>query len=94
MVNQLCIAGLIQGLSEGIALGKSSGLNMNKVLRKNEIYYHIKKYVSLNIPIIGKIIDEGRVDIDIAGPHINIKSEKGISFDIPTEPFQEYPDEN
>tara|TARA_B100001996_G_scaffold323181_1_gene268262 strand:- start:242 stop:1348 length:1107 start_codon:yes stop_codon:yes gene_type:complete len=37
------------------------------------------------------VIDEGRVDIDIAGPHINIKSEKGISFDIPTEPFQEYP---
>ena len=29
------------------------------------------------------VIDEGRVDIDIAGPHINIKSEKGISFDIP-----------
>ncbi len=38
------------------------------------------------------VIDEGRVDIDIAGPHINIKSEKGISFDIPTEPFQEYPE--
>ena len=37
------------------------------------------------------VIDEGRVDIDIAGPHINIKSEKGISFDIPTVPFQEYP---
>jgi 3-hydroxyisobutyrate dehydrogenase-like beta-hydroxyacid dehydrogenase len=32
MVNQLCIAGLIQGLSEGIALGKSSNLDMNKVL--------------------------------------------------------------
>ena len=32
MVNQLCIGGLIQGLSEGIAFGKSSGLNMNKVL--------------------------------------------------------------
>jgi len=31
MVNQLCIAGLIQGLSEGIALGKYSSLNMNKV---------------------------------------------------------------
>ena len=31
MVNQLCIAGLIQGLSEGIALGVSSNLNMNKV---------------------------------------------------------------
>ena len=31
MVNQLCIAGLLQGLSEGIALGKSSNLNMNKV---------------------------------------------------------------
>ena len=38
------------------------------------------------------VIDEGRVDIDIAGPHINIKSEKGISFDIPTIPFQEYPE--
>ena len=32
MVNQLCIASLIQGLSEGIALGKKSNLNMNKVL--------------------------------------------------------------
>jgi 3-hydroxyisobutyrate dehydrogenase len=31
MVNQLCIAGLIQGLSEGIALGMASELNMNKV---------------------------------------------------------------
>ena len=37
------------------------------------------------------VIDEGRVDIEIAGPHINIKSEKGTSFDIPTLPFQEYP---
>jgi 3-hydroxyisobutyrate dehydrogenase len=32
MVNQLCIASLIQGLSEGIALGSKSNLNMNKVL--------------------------------------------------------------
>ena len=32
MVNQLCIASLIQGLSEGIMLGKESNLNMNKVL--------------------------------------------------------------
>ncbi len=32
MVNQLCIAGLLQGLSEGIVLGKSSNLNMKKVL--------------------------------------------------------------
>jgi len=31
MVNQLCIAGLLQGLSEGIVLGISSSLNMNKV---------------------------------------------------------------
>ena len=37
------------------------------------------------------VIDEGRVDIEVAGPHINIKSEKGTSFDIPTLPFQEYP---
>jgi 3-hydroxyisobutyrate dehydrogenase len=32
MVNQLCIAGLLQGLSEGVALGKASNLNMTKVL--------------------------------------------------------------
>lgn len=31
MVNQLCIGGLIQGLSEGISLGKSFGLDMHKV---------------------------------------------------------------
>jgi len=32
MVNQLCIASLIQGLSEGINLGKKSNLNMKRVL--------------------------------------------------------------
>ena len=31
MVNQICIAGLIQALSEGISLGKSVNLNMKKV---------------------------------------------------------------
>ena len=31
MVNQLCIAGLLQGLSEGMALGLKRELNMNKV---------------------------------------------------------------
>ena len=31
MVNQLCIASLIQGLSEGIALGNKANLNMDKV---------------------------------------------------------------
>ena len=31
MVNQLCIAGLLQGLSEGMALGMKRKLNMNKV---------------------------------------------------------------
>ena len=31
MVNQLCIAGLLQGLAEAIALGKSSNLDMLKV---------------------------------------------------------------
>ena len=38
------------------------------------------------------VVDDGRVDIEVSGPHINIKSEKGISFDISTVPFQEYPD--
>ncbi len=33
MVNQICIAGLIQALSEGISLGKSVNLNMNKVFK-------------------------------------------------------------
>ncbi len=32
MVNQICIAGLIQGLSEGIAFGQRAGLDMNQVL--------------------------------------------------------------
>ena len=32
MVNQVCIAGLVQGLSEAIAFGQKAGLNMNQVL--------------------------------------------------------------
>ena len=31
--------------------------------------------------IIG-VLDDGRVDIKVSGPHINIKSESGTSFDI------------
>ncbi|MFC3339793.1 NAD(P)-dependent oxidoreductase [Paracandidimonas soli] len=32
MVNQICIAGLVQALSEGIAFGQAAGLDMKKVL--------------------------------------------------------------
>ncbi|OGA98662.1 MAG: oxidoreductase [Burkholderiales bacterium RIFCSPHIGHO2_12_FULL_69_20] len=32
MVNQICIAGLVQGLSEGIAFGQKAGLDMKQVL--------------------------------------------------------------
>lgn len=32
MVNQICIAGLVQGLSEAVAFGKKAGLDMNQVL--------------------------------------------------------------
>ena len=32
MVNQICIAGLVQALSEGIAFGQQAGLDMDKVL--------------------------------------------------------------
>jgi 3-hydroxyisobutyrate dehydrogenase-like beta-hydroxyacid dehydrogenase len=32
MVNQICIAGLLQGLSEAIAFGERAGLDMNQVL--------------------------------------------------------------
>ncbi len=32
MVNQICIAGLVQGLSEAVAFGKQAGLDMDKVL--------------------------------------------------------------
>ena len=32
MVNQVCIAGLLQGLSEAIAFGERAGLDMNQVL--------------------------------------------------------------
>jgi len=33
MVNQLCIAGLVQGLAEGIEFGRSAGLDMERVLQ-------------------------------------------------------------
>ena len=32
MVNQICIAGLVQGLSEAINFGKKAGLNMEDVI--------------------------------------------------------------
>ena len=32
MVNQICIAGLLQGLAEGIAFGQAAGLDMKRVL--------------------------------------------------------------
>ena len=32
MVNQICIAGLVQGLSEGINFGMKAGLNMKDVI--------------------------------------------------------------
>ena len=32
MVNQICIAGLVQGLAEGIHFGKSAGLDIQKVI--------------------------------------------------------------
>ncbi|ACB33903.1 6-phosphogluconate dehydrogenase NAD-binding [Leptothrix cholodnii SP-6] len=32
MVNQICIAGLVQGLAEAIAFGQNAGLDMNQVL--------------------------------------------------------------
>ena len=32
MVNQICIAGLVQGLSEAVAFGEKAGLDMNQVL--------------------------------------------------------------
>ncbi|KAA0206937.1 MAG: NAD(P)-dependent oxidoreductase [Proteobacteria bacterium] len=32
MVNQICIAGLVQGLAEGIAFGQAAGLDMPRVL--------------------------------------------------------------
>jgi 3-hydroxyisobutyrate dehydrogenase len=32
MINQICIAGLVQGLSEGIHFGKKAGLDIEKVV--------------------------------------------------------------
>jgi len=33
MVNQLCVAGVLQGLAEGLAFGQQAGLDMPKVLQ-------------------------------------------------------------
>ena len=35
MVNQICIAGLLQGLSEAINFGQKVNLDMEKVIRSN-----------------------------------------------------------
>ena len=35
MINQICIAGLVQGLSEAMAFGKKSNVDMEKVLSVN-----------------------------------------------------------
>jgi 3-hydroxyisobutyrate dehydrogenase len=35
MVNQICIVGLVQGLSEGIRFGQNAGLNMEDVIEGN-----------------------------------------------------------
>jgi 3-hydroxyisobutyrate dehydrogenase-like beta-hydroxyacid dehydrogenase len=32
MVNQICIAGVVQGLSEGVAFGQAAGIDMKLVL--------------------------------------------------------------
>lgn len=32
MVNQICIAGVVQGLAEGVAFGEAAGLDMKQVL--------------------------------------------------------------
>ena len=32
MVNQICIAGLVQGLSEGLRFGQNAGLNVEDVV--------------------------------------------------------------
>ncbi|WP_163773927.1 NAD-binding protein, partial [Proteus mirabilis] len=32
MINQICIAGLVQGLAEGIHFGKKAGLDIEKVI--------------------------------------------------------------
>lgn len=32
MVNQICVAGILQGLAEGLAFGRAAGLDMHKVL--------------------------------------------------------------
>jgi 3-hydroxyisobutyrate dehydrogenase len=32
MVNQLCIAGVLQGLAEGLAFGKAAGLDLEQVV--------------------------------------------------------------
>ena len=33
MINQICIAGVVQGLSEAMAFGKKANLDMEKVLQ-------------------------------------------------------------
>jgi 3-hydroxyisobutyrate dehydrogenase len=62
MINQICIAGLVQGLSEGIHFGKKAGLDMEAVLDV------ISKGAagSWQMENRGKTMNEGRFDFGFA----------------------------
>jgi 3-hydroxyisobutyrate dehydrogenase-like beta-hydroxyacid dehydrogenase len=62
MVNQICIAGLLQGLSEGIAFGKTAGLDIEKVIAV------ISKGAAQSWQMENrwKTMDEGRFDFGFA----------------------------
>jgi 3-hydroxyisobutyrate dehydrogenase-like beta-hydroxyacid dehydrogenase len=62
MVNQICIAGLVQGLSEGIHFGKRAGLDLEAVLDV------ISKGAagSWQMENRGKTMNEGRFDFGFA----------------------------
>jgi 3-hydroxyisobutyrate dehydrogenase-like beta-hydroxyacid dehydrogenase len=62
MVNQICIAGLVQGLSEGIAFGKAAGLDIEKVIGV------ISKGAAQSWQMENrwKTMDEGRFDFGFA----------------------------
>ena len=86
MVNQICIAGLVQGLSEAINFGINAGLNMHDVIEviskgAAQSWQMENRWKSMLADDYdhGFAVDLMRKDLDIV---INKAKEQNISIDI------------
>lgn len=84
MVNQVCIAGLLQGLSEGIALGKASDLDMTKVFQAvsggaAQSWQMDNRFMTM---VQDKFNFGFAVDLMIKDLEISLKEAKAVNLDL------------